>query len=268
MNAKGDTAEHALGAGISPDLPIRTGNEDRLNRRGFAAAIAKMISSWRNRPSLVIGLFGEWGSGKSSIKNMVVESLTACSHNPVFVVEFSPWQISGQEMLVQTFFDEIGKAISKTAGDDADLAKRRAARWKLYSSALSMFATVAKAWKAVTHPTDPSHFVASGASLALGGVSEVAKAGAEGIEAEGSLDSLSLAELKEQIAFGFEIAAQADVGGLGRYRSADQGRDSSDVAIGQGERRFSERRLPLGRAKRGNAAITRRDCSRSGRSIS
>lgn len=200
MEVRSEVAEHAAITRISPDLPIQKSNEDRLNRRGFAAAIAKVISNWRSRPSLVIGLFGEWGSGKSSIKNMVVESLESSPDKPVFVVEFSPWQISGQEMLVQTFFGEIGKAIGKTAGNDADLAKRRTARWKLYSSALSMIATVAKAWKATTNSTDPSYVIASGASLALGGASEVVKAGAEGIEAEASLDSLSLGELKGQIA--------------------------------------------------------------------
>lgn len=209
MKTENDTAERAAAiTRISPDLPIQTRDEDRLNRGGFAAAIAKVIGNWRNRPSLVIGLFGEWGSGKSSIKNMVIESLANNLQRPVSVVEFSPWQISGQEILVQTFFNEIGKAIGKTAGNDAGLAKRRATRWKLYSGALSMFATVAKTWQAVTNPTDPLHFVASGASLALGGASEVVKAGAEGVEAEGSLDSLSLAELKEQIASDLKSLSQ------------------------------------------------------------
>ncbi|MFZ2022723.1 MAG: P-loop NTPase fold protein [Terracidiphilus sp.] len=208
MDSEGDSAKRTATARISPDLPIRKVDEDRLNRRGFASAIAKVISNWRRRPSLVIGLFGEWGSGKSSIKNMVVESLAENIRNPVSVIEFSPWQISGQEMLVQTFFNEMGKAIGKTAGNDADLAKRRAARWKLYSSALSMFATVAKTWQAVAHPTGLSHLVASGTSLALGGASEVVKAGTEGVEAEASLDRLSLAELKEQIASDLESLPQ------------------------------------------------------------
>lgn len=200
MKTEIGTGETTAITHISPDLPIQASREDRLNRRGFAAAISKVISNWRRRPSLVIGLFGEWGSGKSSIKNMVVESLESRPDKPVFVVEFSPWQISGHEMLVQTFFDEIGKTISKAAGNDADLAKRRTARWKLYSSALSVIATVAKAWKATTNPADPSYLLAGGTSLALGSASEVLKAGAEGIEAEASLDSLSLGELKAQIA--------------------------------------------------------------------
>lgn len=194
-----DSNNRAAGIHISADLPIKAKEEDRLNRSGFAEAIAKTIASWRNRPSLVIGLFGEWGSGKSSIKNMIVESLAENPDNPVTIVEFSPWQFSGQEMVTQAFFSELGKAIGKSNEIDDDTAKRRSARWKLYSSALSMFATVARTWQAVTHPADPLHGVATSASLALGGAAEVAKAGAEGVQAEESIDTISISELKAEL---------------------------------------------------------------------
>jgi predicted KAP-like P-loop ATPase len=194
-----DANNHVAEIHISADLPIKTKGEDRLNRTGFASAIAKIISCWRNRPSLVIGLFGEWGSGKSSIKNMIVESLAERTDNPVTIVEFSPWQFSGQEMLTQAFFTELGKAIGKSDGSDDNTAKRRAAKWKLYSSALSMFATVARTWQTVTHPTDPLYRVASSASLALGGASEVAKAGAEGVQAEANINTISVSELKTEL---------------------------------------------------------------------
>jgi predicted KAP-like P-loop ATPase len=65
----------SLGFYISTDLPIKNKSSDRLNRIAFAETIAKVIFQWHNKPSLVIGLYGNWGSGKSSIKNMVVETL-------------------------------------------------------------------------------------------------------------------------------------------------------------------------------------------------
>src|SRR5271157_1330466 len=137
-----NTPQSSLESHISADRPITTKSDDRLNRSGFASAIAKVIQHWRNKPSLVIGLFGDWGSGKSSIKNLVIEALSENSGGRIPVVEFSPWQVSGQDILNDVFFREIGEALGKTGkGDDATL-KRRVARWKLYSSVLSVAANV------------------------------------------------------------------------------------------------------------------------------
>ena len=46
---------------VSADLPIKAKKDDRLNRVAFSEALARVIRSWRKKPSLVIGLFGEWG---------------------------------------------------------------------------------------------------------------------------------------------------------------------------------------------------------------
>ena len=59
---------------FSTDRPIRRRNEDRLGRWRFAEAIAAAVKGWTGRDSLVIGLYGVWGSGKSSVKNMVIEA--------------------------------------------------------------------------------------------------------------------------------------------------------------------------------------------------
>ncbi|WJM95308.1 hypothetical protein QEP73_17220 [Pseudomonas defluvii] len=62
---------------FADDRPITQQSDDLLDRAGFAQRLALTISSWRNRESLVNGLTGGRGSGKSSIKNMAVEQLTS-----------------------------------------------------------------------------------------------------------------------------------------------------------------------------------------------
>jgi predicted KAP-like P-loop ATPase len=119
---------------VSADLPIKTKKEDRLNRGKFSEGVAKVIRGWRKKPSLVIGLFGDWGSGKSSIKNMVLESPNAEDSEPFPIVEFSPWQVSGQDLLTERFFREIGNALGKSATPDEAAIKKRVARWKVYST--------------------------------------------------------------------------------------------------------------------------------------
>jgi len=190
----------SIAAYLSADLPIKSRDEDKLNRKGFAESLGHVIRTWRDKPSLVIGLFGDWGSGKSSLKNLVLEAITSQGKDSLHVVEFSPWQVSTQEMLSETFFREIGKALSKTGPAEDAVVKRRVARWKMYSSVLSMAGTVARAFRSAVPLTDPISLKISAAAATVEAVAGVTKAGAEAVEAEGAADNLTLSELKEEIA--------------------------------------------------------------------
>jgi predicted KAP-like P-loop ATPase len=186
---------------ISADRPITGKSDDRLNRSAFAEAIARVIWQWRSKPSLVIGLFGNWGSGKSSVKNLVVEALRDKDGEKIPIVEFSPWQVSGQDILFDVFFREIGEALGKTCAADDSTKKKRISRWKLYSSVLSVAATVARAWKAAMNPVQPTtlSLLSVAASTTLDASAAVVKAGAEGIVSEAALETHSLSELKASI---------------------------------------------------------------------
>jgi hypothetical protein len=188
-----------VGSHVSADLPIKSREQDKLNRGGFAEALANIIKSWRDKPSLVIGLFGDWGSGKSSLKNLVIEIIRRDRESSPQVVEFSPWQVSSQDILSETFFREIGKALGKTAPPEDIVLKRRVARWKMYSSVLSISATVARAFRSALPPTDPMGLAIAGVAMSAEGAASVAKTGSDAIEAEGTADSLSLSELKDEI---------------------------------------------------------------------
>jgi len=89
------------------DRPISNKGEDILGRAKFADDLAKAIGDWKNKDSLILALNGNWGTGKTSIKNMVVEALAVQVTKPS-VLEFNPWQVSGFDQLAESFFDEIG----------------------------------------------------------------------------------------------------------------------------------------------------------------
>ncbi len=187
---------------ISADQPIMSKVDDRLNRSGFSKALANLIGCWRKKPSLVIGLFGDWGTGKSSIKNMVVEALNEEKGNGPAIVEFSPWQFSDPNSLLEAFFREIGAAIGKPSGTNEEATKKRVARWKKYSGVLSVAAIVARALKSATDSPQPTPLsLFSGAlSTAVGTTAEVVKVGVEAVESDATLGTLSLFELKSSIA--------------------------------------------------------------------
>jgi predicted KAP-like P-loop ATPase len=86
---------------FSSDRPIETARADALGRSGFSARLAQSIGAWDGRDSLVIALHGGWGTGKTSVKNMVLEKLRGSPAKCPEVVEFSPWQVSGTGTLAR-----------------------------------------------------------------------------------------------------------------------------------------------------------------------
>ena len=49
------------------DKPIEKADEDLLGRSDFAKQFGKSICEYDSKDGLVIGLYGKWGSGKTSI---------------------------------------------------------------------------------------------------------------------------------------------------------------------------------------------------------
>ncbi len=94
------------------DRPIQKNEQDRLGRTVFAKSLARCILDHKDTESLVIGLNGGWGSGKTSVINLTLEELHFASGNmfdverPI-ILNFSPWSYSGQDQLVYSFFRRL-----------------------------------------------------------------------------------------------------------------------------------------------------------------
>lgn len=95
---------------INPDLPITKSTEDILNRGVFAKSLAKTIASYSNSTSFTIGLYGAWGSGKTSLVNMVLEAVESIDANAV-ILRFNPWLCSDSHQLISQFFKQMSTAI-------------------------------------------------------------------------------------------------------------------------------------------------------------
>jgi len=78
----------ATGRARSYDDPATV---DVLERRPLARAIADVVADTPPEFGVRVGLFGEWGSGKTSVLNFVQEML---EHRGHIVVRFSPWGVS------------------------------------------------------------------------------------------------------------------------------------------------------------------------------
>jgi len=96
---------------LSVEQPISSRNEDFLDRQYFADNIADAIKNYEdtNKSSLTIGLYGKWGSGKTSIINMITEKLA--DKSDIIIFKFEPWIFSDTQQLISIFFKELARTI-------------------------------------------------------------------------------------------------------------------------------------------------------------
>jgi predicted KAP-like P-loop ATPase len=100
------------------DQPIHSKREDRFNCAPFAQRVADTTATRSDRSSIVIGLYGPWGRGKSSTLNLVEEALNG--HSNVAVVRFNPWLYSSEERQLRGFFDTLAAALGRSLPTKAE----------------------------------------------------------------------------------------------------------------------------------------------------
>lgn len=98
------------------DRPILTIEQDRLQRAYFAKYLARCMLDVSHPDSFVIGLYGGWGVGKTSILNMVTQELNFAATNledevqPI-ILNFSAWSYSGQDQLIYSIFRRLSATL-------------------------------------------------------------------------------------------------------------------------------------------------------------
>jgi len=100
------------------DSPILLPDEDRLSIGSFAEGISKSIANLDSPVGTTLSINGAWGSGKSSIINLVRHHLKTYSDNEeIVVVDFKCWWFRGEEALTLAFMQELNAVLDKTLGD-------------------------------------------------------------------------------------------------------------------------------------------------------
>ena len=120
----------------SADRPNAPPSEDLLGRDSFAQRLAGDIRAWSGADSLVIAIFGDWGSGKTSLKERVLWHLRA--QDPSYpILDFNPWQFSGDGDLSSPFLGELDSLLGTgRAGKSSSNASRLL---RTYTMRLSRF---------------------------------------------------------------------------------------------------------------------------------
>lgn len=95
---------------LNADLPIEHGCDDILNRQTFSKNLAKVMLDYSSPDAFAIGLYGKWGSGKTSVLNMILETIEEKSQD-VIILRFNPWLCADSKQLITQFFKQLSSAI-------------------------------------------------------------------------------------------------------------------------------------------------------------
>lgn len=111
------------------DLPIESSEQDIFNRSNYAKNLAEALLTSQYKSSFVVGLYGEWGSGKTSLCNMILEKIREEIKNrdknipivvkqtinskrftkeeQIIIFQFNPWLCSEPNQLINQFFIQM-----------------------------------------------------------------------------------------------------------------------------------------------------------------
>ena len=93
------------------DKPIFAKAQDRFSRNKFSNRISDTITKRIDNDGLVIGLYGIWGEGKSSVLNMIEEDLK--TNDDVLIVKFNPWRFKDEDALILNFLKNISEVLNR-----------------------------------------------------------------------------------------------------------------------------------------------------------
>ena len=103
--------EQAVGPSILDDQPIRSISDDLYGYARLAEHAVGFLSIHSRSRSVVVGIQGPWGSGKSSLMNLMQIQLCSMSRQsarrPPIVVEFNPWHYHRVDQLLTRLFREL-----------------------------------------------------------------------------------------------------------------------------------------------------------------
>lgn len=103
---------------LKSDNALQSPSEDKLGYNDFAKHLAQTLQRQTPEHEFVIGIYGEWGSGKSTVLNFLDHYLEEEIDNSIIVLQFNPWWFSGQHDLLEKFLLELRDGLGQDQFDD------------------------------------------------------------------------------------------------------------------------------------------------------
>lgn len=105
--AKAETSEDFLS-----DVPLIDSKNDKFQRHPFSKRVAETILDRSDFESLVLGLYGAWGEGKTTVLNFI-RSEISIKEPQAIQITFNPWRFTDETTLLISFFNSLALALNK-----------------------------------------------------------------------------------------------------------------------------------------------------------
>lgn len=126
---------------IRGEHALRQGESDRLGFSEVADRIAVSIIDRASKDGLVIGLDGQWGSGKSSLLHLIERTLGKLPEGKrPTIINFRPWLVGNRDALLTSLFNELADKIASVALAQGDATKDSNRKAKNAAKAVRQFA--------------------------------------------------------------------------------------------------------------------------------
>lgn len=169
--------EARVNIGFNPDRPKKRQSDDRLGFRLVADRLAHSIINQSPPDGYVIAIEGQWGCGKTTLINFLIEELSEDVNNRIEVVRFEPWVVGNRSAMLTELMNDLAAAcdrIDHTAEGEERRRKRQAskigAQLRGYASKLGYAAPLTQFLSAIGVP------FAGVAGEALKGIGDTANA--------------------------------------------------------------------------------------------
>lgn len=97
---------------ISSDKPVSLKCQDRFQRYDFSKRVAEKIVNSTDNDSIVIGIYGTWGEGKTSVINFIENELG--TYEDIIPIRFNPWRFTEEATLLVSFFNKLAQEVKKS----------------------------------------------------------------------------------------------------------------------------------------------------------
>lgn len=115
---------------IIGDKPIQLPDEEIFQRLPFAKKIAETLVSRNSKDPFVLGIYGAWGEGKTSVLNLIQNNVGRSSGNNIIQIVYNPWRFTNQESMVSSFLRTLARELKKE--DESQIVKQKKFKKRLF----------------------------------------------------------------------------------------------------------------------------------------
>lgn len=131
---------------ITTEAPVSKENEDLLGYYPFAEKIRNIIQGYVNNSApLTIGIYGKWGSGKTSLLNFIeknIELFDKAQGDKRFIkMHYNPWTYQNKEEMLLDFFDILGRKLTYGKTDNLRKAGKLITKYGKYLKSIKLSAS-------------------------------------------------------------------------------------------------------------------------------